>query len=164
MSARAAPRTTRDVDVAIAVQDDPDAEALIQTLHGTGRYQIATVLEQTSAGRMAAARLRGPAGVVVDLLFASSGIESEIAEAAETLELVPGLTLPVARTGHLVALKLLARDDRSRPQDYDDLQALLRGISQVELTRAREAVALILERGFSRGRDLASALDQVLGA
>jgi len=35
----------------------------------------------------------------VDLLFASSGIESEIASAAEHLEVVAGTRFPVARIG-----------------------------------------------------------------
>ena len=32
--------------------------------------------------------------------------------------------MPVASTGHLIAMKLLARDDRRRPADYDDLRSL----------------------------------------
>lgn len=43
----------------------------------------------------------------------------------EDLEMVPGLRVPVARIGHLMALKILARNDRDRPQDLDDLRALL---------------------------------------
>jgi hypothetical protein len=64
-------------------------------------------------------------GGVVDLLFASSGIEPEIAAAADALDVVPGLAVPTARMGHLIALKVLARDDRTRPQDRVDLPALL---------------------------------------
>jgi hypothetical protein len=58
-----------------------------------------------------------PLGPVIDLLFASSGIESEVVGDAEPLELLPGLRIGVARTGHLTALKVLARDDVNRPQD-----------------------------------------------
>lgn len=43
----------------------------------------------------------------MDLLFASSGIEHEIVAAADPLEVLPDLTVPVARTGHLIALKPL---------------------------------------------------------
>ena len=63
-------------------------------------------------------------GIVVDLLFASSGIEPEIVAAAQPLEVVAELRVSVARTGHLIAMKLLARDDRHRPADADDLRAL----------------------------------------
>jgi hypothetical protein len=96
----------------------------------------------------------GDDGVVVDLLFASSGIEPEIVAAAETVEVVPGLSMPIATTGHLIALKLLARDDQTRPQDRADLRALRSAATAADLAVAREAVGLITERGFNRGRDL----------
>jgi hypothetical protein len=102
--------------------------------------------------------------VVTDLLFASSGIETEVTRAAEQLEVFPSLRVPIARTGHLVALKLLARDDRHRPQDADDLRALRRVVDSYEIDLARQAVGLILERGFGRGRDLNRALDEWLVA
>jgi len=52
----------------------------------------------------------------------------------------------VARTGHLIALKVLSRDDVSRPQDLVDLRALLRVASPAELGRARDSLALIAAR------------------
>lgn len=45
------------------------------------------------------------AGPVIDLLFAPSGIEGEIAAAATPLEVFPDVRAPVAETGHLLALK-----------------------------------------------------------
>nr|WP_239003792.1 hypothetical protein [Nocardia panacis] len=96
--------------------------------------------------------------MVVDLLFASSGIEPEIVRAAESLEIFPGLVLPVARTGHLIALKLLARDDESRPQDSADLRNLAAVATTRDMVDAAEAVRLIAERGFNRDRDLAELL------
>ena len=98
----------------------------------------------------------------MDLLFASSGIEAELASAAEEIELVPGLSVPVARTGHLIALKALARNDRDRPQDLDDLRALLREAAAADLDEAREAVRLIEERGFARRRKLSEELEELL--
>jgi hypothetical protein len=41
--------------------------------------------------------------MIVDLLFASSGVEAEVVGAAENLEVLPGLWVPVARAGHLLA-------------------------------------------------------------
>ena len=112
--------------------------------------------------RLATARLvtpsEGQSGVVADLLFASSGIEAEIVTAAERLEIVAGLALPVARAGHLAALKLLAADARSRPQDAVDLRALREIVSDEEIARAGSAARLIEERGFARGRDLIRAV------
>src|SRR5215472_767 len=66
-------------------------------------------VEQDETGRLATVRPASPLSegdVVVDLLFASSGIEPEIGRAAEMTDVVPGLCLPVAMTGHLIALKL----------------------------------------------------------
>jgi hypothetical protein len=73
-----------------------------------------------------------------------------------------GLRLPVARLGHLLALKLLARDDETRPQVFVDLRALLARADDGELDRARRAIALITERGYARGRDLDAALDALV--
>ena len=99
--------------------------------------------------------------VVVDLLFASSGIEPEVVQAAEITEVVPGLRLPIAITGHLIALKLLARDDQERPQDLADLRELHAVATSADYQAAREAVKLISARGFNRGRDLTAALRQL---
>jgi hypothetical protein len=96
------------------------------------------------------------------LLFASLGIESEIVAAADILAVVPGLTLPVATTGHLLALKVLSRDDRTRPQDVADLRALLRVATPQDLSTARSALALIQQRGFHRNRSLGPELDRAI--
>jgi predicted nucleotidyltransferase len=105
----------------------------------------------------------GGVGIVVDLLFASSGIEPEIVEAAETIEISPGLKLPVATTGHLIALKLLARDDDSRPQDLADLRALLAVATADDMADAGAAIQLITQRGFNRGRNLTAMLNSLIG-
>lgn len=165
VSVRAEPRLTRDVDIVVAIGSDPEAEALIFALQQKG-YVLRTLLEQTSVGRLATARLRSSASeqdqntVMLDLLFASSGIEAEIAAAADSLEVLPGLVVPVATRAHLIALKLLARNDRTRPQDADDIRALLRSATPEELADVQPAIDLIAERGFHRGRDLRTELDE----
>ena len=162
MSVRTEPRLTRDADLAVFVTDDRDAEALVLALQGRG-WRVVTAIEQDVASRLATVRLApagaGVYGTVVDLLFASSGIEPEIVAAADLIEAVPGLTVPVARIGHLIALKVLARDDRTRPQDRVDLAALLNRADAAALGEARESLALVTRRGFQRGRDLLAALD-----
>jgi hypothetical protein len=60
---------------------------------------------------------------------------------------------------HLIALKVRARDDRTRPQDRVDLAALLSRADAATLAEAREALTLIARRGFHRGRDLLAGLD-----
>lgn len=100
---------------------------------------------------------------MVDLLFATAGIEPEVVAGADVLELLPGLRLPVASIGHLVALKLLSRDDRTRPQDAADLRALHAVLGPPDELTARAAVSLIERRGFARGRRLGALLEDFLG-
>lgn len=163
VSARAEPRTTRDVDIAVSVPNDEAAEQVIWRLQSKG-YTVRMLLEQERTGRIATVRLvrQSERSVFVDLLFASSGIEPEIVNSAEEIELLEGVTLAVATRAHLIALKVLARDDRNRPQDWDDLRALLADASQTEVDEARDALRLIELRGFNRGRDLAADLSRTI--
>ncbi len=166
VSARTEPRFTRDADLAVAVANDAQAEALVHTLRALD-YRIESVVEQKAVGRLATVRLVGgpaPRAPVVDLLFASSGIETEVVTEAEVLDLLPRLAMRVATTGHLIALKVLSRDDVARPQDLVDLRALLRVATEAELDRARRALALIAARGFHRGRNLNADLNGLLRA
>ncbi len=138
----------------MATERDLEAEELIRGFLAEG-YQIEALLEQTALGRLATVRLRPPDNrEIVDFLFASSGIEPEIVEGADVLEIFPAQVVPVACRGDLIALKILARDDASRPQDRVDIQALLKSALPEDLARAKQALAWITERGSDRGRDL----------
>ena len=161
VSVRAEPRFTRDVDLVVAVDDDRTAESLVRLLLDEGHTLVANV-EQEAVGRLATSRIRLSGGELVDVLFASSGIEHEVAAEAEPIEVLPGLDIPVAQVGHLIALKLLARDDATRPQDAGDLRVLIGVASEAELGRAREAVNLIETRGFARDRDLVADLEALV--
>jgi predicted nucleotidyltransferase len=166
VSVRTEPRFTRDADLAVAVTSDDEAERIIRHVTSSG-FVVTGIVEQNAAGRLATARLSQAnvsTGAVLDLLFASSGIEPEIVAEADAIEVLPGLTANVARTGHLIALKLLSRDDAERPQDVIDLRALVRVATVDEIARARKAIALITSRNFHRGRDLTAAFDRVVGA
>ena len=161
VSARTEPRLTRDADLAVLVADDRDAESLVRDLQARG-WRVVAAIEQDVAGRLATVRL-APAedldGTVADLLFASSGIEPEVVAAADRIEVLLGFAVPVARLDHLIALKVLARDDRTRPQDRVDLAALLARADTATLDETRKALALVTQRRFHRGRDLHAALD-----
>src|SRR5262249_58519021 len=140
-----------DLDVAVAVPDDLAAEKLTRSLMAEG-YGLLAAVELDASGRLATVRLVSSgltSEMLVDLLFASSGIEPEIVAAAERLEVLPGLTVPVAQVGHLIAMKLLARDDQTRPLDLADLRALLQVATPEDLALTREAIELITERGFN---------------
>lgn len=154
IGARVEPRFTRDVDLAVDVTNDAEAEKIIHSLHAKG-YQISAVLEQAKTGRLATVRLR-PAtdDRLVDLLFASCGIESQVVGFADNLELEDGVFAPVATVGHLIAMKLLARNDESRPQDRLDLLSLLKAAQPADIKMAKLALNGITEAGFDRGRKL----------
>jgi Nucleotidyl transferase AbiEii toxin, Type IV TA system len=133
VSTWAEPRLTRDADLAVAVADDSSAELLVAELLARG-YSLLAAVEQTATGRLGTVRLvrhDDGDGVVVDLLFASSGIEREVVGDAIFTSVIPGLVLPVAAVGYLIAMKLLARDDRSRPNDADDLAGLASVITAI---------------------------------
>lgn len=165
VSAWTEPRFTRDVDLAVAVQTDADAERIIRQIRADG-YRLLAAVEQTATGRLSTVRLLPPGeseeGVIVDLLFASSGIESEIVDAAALIDIGAGAPVRVARVGHLIALKLLAHDPVARPQDGLDLRALRGALDSEEEERARQACELIAQRGFSRGRNLLELLDELI--
>jgi hypothetical protein len=157
VSARTEPRFTRDLDFAIATRDDAEAEGVVFAMQQRG-FSVAATIEHTKAKRLATVRLRQhPRAPFVDLLFASCGAEPEIVAAATPLE-VRGVTVPVATIGHLIAMKLVSRDDKLRPRDHQDLVALSDAADEVEWARAGSAVALVVARGFARDRDLVTAL------
>lgn len=161
VSARAEPRMTRDTDLAIAVQSDEEAESVVLAMQRIG-YSVLAVVEQDATGRMSTVRLETDGSVIIDLLFASSGIEQDIVERSTRISIIPGLVLPVASTGDLIAMKLLARDDRQRPTDADDLRALREVATEVDWETAQVAVNAIQERGYARQRNLIAALEELI--
>jgi hypothetical protein len=167
VSARTAPRFTRDVDLAVAADTDKDAERVVSALLGRG-YRLLGQLEHADRGRLATVRLEMPRNQaeedeppVVDVLFAMSGVEPEVVAEAELLTLAPGLVAPVAQTGHLIALKVLSARE-PRPQDRMDLAALFELATARDLEVARSTLSLIQQRGYDRGKDLLRELKTVL--
>lgn len=159
------PRFTRDIDIAISVDSDEEAEDFLHSWRSRG-FRIDTVIEQDATDRLATVRSHragdSPDQVVIDLMFASSGIEPEISRQARSTEIVDGVVIPVARPAHLFALKLLSVDPDERPQDDIDLRQLTELIVDDERDTARRAINLIDERGYNRGKDLEALFDQYL--
>lgn len=152
-------RFTMDVDFAVAVADDGAAESIVYDLRSYGYSMIVPPFEQTYVDRLSTVRLgHRNSDVVVDLLFASSGIENEVADAAEWLEVVPGKRAPVATRGHLIALKTLA----DRDQDLSDIGRLIPLATSEDIAEAREAVQLIQRRGFHRDQDVPAKLERYI--
>ncbi len=85
VSARTEPRFTRDLDFAIAVENDTEAEGVVLALQARG-FMVAATIEHSNTHRLATVRLReNDRAPFVDLLFAACGVEREIVNAASPL-------------------------------------------------------------------------------
>src|SRR5690606_39784302 len=115
VSIRGEVRFTRDVDLAIDVSSDEETESLVRDLAAAG-YSVVALVEHGDKERLSTVRLRSRAGVNVDLLAASSGIEHELVAASEPIAIEGAGSIPVARAEDLLATKLLSMSER-RPQD-----------------------------------------------
>jgi len=95
VSVHTQPRFTRDVDLAVAVENDAAAERVTAAFLKQG-FRISALVEQDDRERLATVRLESRQGqgnsLLLDLLYASSGVEEEICRAALSLEILPGLT------------------------------------------------------------------------
>lgn len=159
VSARGEVRFTRDVDLAVAL-DDNAIELLVRDLRAAG-YRIDTLLEHETARRIATVRMRTRAGILVDILCGSSGIEPEIVLGATIMSLPEAGEIAVAQREELLAMKILSMTDK-RLQDRIDARALLAGSPPLDLERVHRRLRQISERGYDRGQDLAAKLAAVL--
>lgn len=164
-------RSTRDLDIVLAVTGDRQIDEAVRGLMMRGyRNHPTKPMLFRKDGRLFGVRLVSPpldAGddtmAIVDVLTGCSGVEPEIVAAAEIQEAMPKVFIPVARAGHLVALKVLA----ARPQDLEDVRVLLRGMGDADLRLARESLVLVERRGFledstrSLQAELGRLLDQL---
>jgi len=160
VTVRSEVRFTRDVDIALSVRDDDEAEQLIFVLRREGYVVVATV-EHEGTARLATARLRGPSATICDLLFASSGIEAETVARASTLEVAAGVTVGVARVEELLALKVLSATPK-RPQDEMDFIRLVEFNASFDDAAVRANLGLITTRGYDRGEDLIEKYERCL--
>ena len=69
--------------------------------------------------------------------------------------------MPVATVAHLIVMKTLARDDRRRPTDADDLVGLAAVADDADWVSALVAARLVMSRGYGRQRDLVAAVEQM---
>jgi len=164
VSIRVEARFTRDIDLAVAVADDAAAEQLVAALVARG-FVLLLSLEQRAIGRLATVRLSPPGepaeGVVIDLLFASTGIEADICAAADSMEVADGVVIPVATAGHLLVMKLLSRS-ADRPQDEIDVRGLLGALTAEDRRRATAGARQIERVGANRGKSLVADLATLL--
>ncbi|MBX3292547.1 MAG: nucleotidyl transferase AbiEii/AbiGii toxin family protein [Acidobacteria bacterium] len=163
VSLRTTERFTKDVDFAISVDSDADAEVIVDSLRKAD-FRIAMFLEREDDGKLMTVRLNsgGDVEVFVDLLFATSGIEKEIVDSSTPFEVFPGLVTKLATISSLIAMKVLSANWESRPQDILDLQYLIKDATDDEIAQARSLTNLITARGYNRNKDLQAELDKYL--
>lgn len=155
------PRTTKDIDVVVSVSDEAQANRLKESLLSRG-YTNPQVLMHTTPTRRMGWRVFIPSSressIPLDILVAACGIEKEIVAGATTIEILPGLSLPVASIGHLIAMKVLSQNRFERLQDRVDLMALLRSATEQDRTTVERSLGEIMQRGLAGGRDLLTEL------
>lgn len=165
-SVYAEPRTTKDIDVAIFVSDEDRFTQLRSFLLNRG-YIDPQILMHTMPTRRMGWRvcLSTSQGTTlpIDLLSSACGIEEQVVKEAVSVELLPGLSLPVASLGHLLAMKILSQNDTDRIQDRADLLALLRNASEHDIALAKRALRQIEAVGFADGRNLVEELARIVG-
>jgi hypothetical protein len=159
VSFRAIERLTKDLDLAVAVETDEDAQKVVHEFSQFG-FLIDDVLEHEATNRMATVRMISPGKnpMYVDLLFATSGVENEIVDASEEGHLFSNINARVANVPSLIALKVLSARE-SRMRDIVDLQSLFEVSSPQDIAGARQLLDLITERGYNRNKDLQKDLD-----
>ena len=163
VSLRTIERFTKDVDFAISVSSESEAESIVDSLRKAG-FRIAMFLEKEDDGLLMTVRLKSGAEVevFVDLLFGTSGIEQEVVASATELEVFPGFVDRLASVPSLIAMKVLSADWKTRPQDILDLQSLLEVASTEDIEKSRKLLDLITKRGYNRNKDLLRDLDEYI--
>ena len=164
MGARGRTRQTIDADLAISTGSNQLAEKLIEQLVLKG-YGVNEIYKDGEI--IALARLFSKDDysslIELDFLFELCGIEKEVVDSAEELEIWPGLTVAIATMPALLAMKARCQELPERIQDKADLvNQLIPFASESDLDQARELIKLIETRGFNEGRKILSAFNQLV--
>jgi predicted nucleotidyltransferase len=158
------PRTTKDIDVALSVSGEEQANSLKNFLLARG-YTNPQLLMHVSPTRRMGWRVFIPSSheacVPLDILVLACGIEREIVAHAITIEILPGLSLPVASLAHLAAMKVLSQNSSDRLQDRVDLFALLKRATTSERSIIERALADMSKLEIANGRDLVAELGEL---
>jgi predicted nucleotidyltransferase len=155
------PRTTKDIDVAISVSGEEQVNSLKDFLLARGYTSPQLLMHVRPTIRMGW-RVFIPSFhetcVPLDILVLACGIEREIVAHASTIEILPGLSLPVASLAHLIAMKVLSQNSSDRLQDRVDLFALLKSATTSDRIIIESALAKMSKLEIANGRDLVAEL------
>ncbi|HMO17079.1 MAG TPA: hypothetical protein PKA63_00465 [Oligoflexia bacterium] len=166
IGARGRTRQTIDIDIAVSLSSNDQTQELIDRLIIKG-YGVNNLYKD--GNRVVLARLfssnEESSLVEIDILFNLCGIESEVVDSAEILEVWPMLHAPIASMPALLAMKARCQELPERIQDKADLVNLLIPFStEKEIQEARRLIKLIEERGFNEGRDLLTKFDDLVNS
>ena len=161
VGARTEPRFTRDVDFVVSVASDREAEQVLGFLLRNG-YELRELFQHEQTQEIVTARLvhSDDPDVITDLLFQTSGIESEVVAGSEVVNVSPDQPVNVAQVGHLIAMKIFSRSEE-RPYDQADLIHLMKVATSDDLKLAEEAVKLIEQRKQPEDRNLLEELREL---
>lgn len=149
-----ASRLTADVDVTV----DPGVRSTSELVGRFRREGLALrVTDDDFVERTRVLPLvHEPSRILCDVVLAGPGIEELFFDRA-VVQLLDGVSVPVAAADDLVAMKILA----GRDKDLDDVRAVVRAQGKrLDLGRARDTLRL-LEQALDR-RDLLPALEAIV--
>lgn len=163
------PRFTSDIDIAIFVVHD-EAEDVLRSFALKG-YVTLQVSAHPELQHITSARLLGLNSTYgrffIDIIFSSTEVEKEITNHVQKVEILPNLIIPIARRGHLVAMKLLAINSRERTEektltDKADILSLLKSAKEKDIEDAKKLARLINERSSLDLPNLNKLLEEYL--
>ena len=158
------PRTTKDIDIVVSVPDEAQGDNLKDLLLTRG-YTTPQILMHTTPTRRMGWRVLIPpsreTSIPLDILVSVCGIENDIVAKSTAIEILPGLSLPVASLGHLIAMKVLSQNPFERLQDRVDLLALLGNATEQDRIVVEHSLNEIAHRGFAGERDLIAELRDI---
>ena len=158
------PRTTKDIDIVVSVPDEAQGDNLKDLLLTKG-YTAPQILMHTTPTRRMGWRVFIPpsreTSIPLDILVSVCGIENDIVAKSTAIEILPGLSLPVASLGHLIAMKVLSQNPFERLQDRVDLLALLGNATEQDRIVVEHSLKEIAHRGFAGERDLIAELRDI---
>jgi predicted nucleotidyltransferase len=169
IGARGRTRQTVDIDIAVSIlpgDQVSSSEELINKLV-LREYGINNIYKDGNS--LVMARLFSSKEdfqlVEVDILFELCGIEDEVVESAEMIEIWPSIFAPIATMPALLAMKARCQELPERIQDKADLvNQLIPFAKEADINEARRLIKLIEDRGFNEGRNLLLQFDELVNS
>ena len=133
------PRLSADVDVTVELPSD-NTHALVSAVEHAGfALRVRDVDDFVRRTRVLPFVHRN-SGMFVDVVLAGPGPEEEFLARARSVEIAPGLSVPIISPEDLVATKILA----GRPKDIEDVRGILRSRgSTLDIGRIRRLLGAL---------------------